>query len=519
MPDLSSTRTFAGDRLRIALVPLDERPVNVALPVGIATIAGAELVLPPATALPDIRKPGNVDVIADWLSTIAGEVDALVVSIDTLVFGGLIAARTTADLSATVLGRLDVLRRIREAHPGLPISAVSLVMRATNSYNPQEEPLYWADHGKEIHHLGALHHRDFLTDLGVREDGGNADALKALRASLPADVLSDFQLRRLRNHQVNLAVLGLASQKVLDTLLITADDTAEHAAGSVEQLWLAQWMKVLPEGATVLMYPGADEVAAVLVARQLALLSGHKAQFTIACAQAGGLERIAKYENSPVETAIARQLAASGAIVTDDESVELLVIHAPDIRRRDFVHDVIDFDEADKAAAMETADLIAEHLGAGKRVALADLRYANGADPLLVNLLIDRGHVLQLSAYGGWNTAGNALGSVVAAAAAIQIGRASGTLDEVAARRMLLHRLAEDFAYQAVVRIRLQEKMDLLYGVRKFPSPAIETETGIEMQQALSALLDRMTGADGARIGAVSFPWHRSFEINFEVLL
>jgi hypothetical protein len=511
------SQTAAQPRLRIALVPLDERPVNIELPIGIASIAGAELVLPPASALPDIRKPGDVDAIASWLSRIAGEVDALVISIDTLVFGGLIAARTTDDLGATALGRLELLRQIRLAHPKLPMSAVSLVMRATNSYNPQEEPLYWADHGKEIHQLGALHHRDFLTDVGARADEGNLQALRSMRASLPAAVLADFEIRRLRNHQVNLAALGLASQNVLDTLLITADDTAEHAAGSVEQLWLAQWMKVLPEGATVLMYPGADEVAAVLVARQLSVLTGQVARFVVSCAEADGLERIAKYENSPVKTAIDRQLAASGAQIASDDQAEVLVVHAPDTRRRDFVHDIIDFDAADQLAARQTAALVAEHLEAGRRVALADLRFANGADPLLVGQLIEAGNAQRLTAYGGWNTAGNALGSVVAAAAAAQIGRAAGTFNESAARRMLMHRLVEDYAYQAVARTALQERLDRDYGTRKYVSEAVEADIASQMQDVLTGHLRRITQDDRSALSNVSFPWHRSFEINFEV--
>ena len=79
-------------------------------------------------------------------------------------------------------------------------------------------------------------------------------------------------------------------------------------------------------------------------------------------------------------------------------------------------------------------------------------RRHHGADPLLIEELHRRGILLRLVAYGGWNTAGNALGSVVAAAAAIQIGRAAGTLDAAAARRVLLHRLIEDFAYMTDAR-------------------------------------------------------------------
>lgn len=502
-------------RRRIALVPLDERPVNVGLPIAIAAIAGAELVLPPAALMPDIRQPGDADAIGEWLLETAQTVDGVVASIDTMAFGGLIAARTTQDDLVTALRRLSVLSALRANNPDLPVAAVSLVMRATNSYNPQEEPLYWAEVGKELHQLGALHHRDFLVRSGDISAPENAAALQALRDQLGAEILTDFEIRRLRNHQVNLAMIGLAAQRVVDPLLITADDTAEFAAGSLEQLWLEQWMTVLPSGGQVLMYPGADEVAAVLVARQLSIMSGIVARFAVACAEPDGLERIAKYENSPIKTAVARQLAASGAALdADSEDAEILVVHAPDPKRRDYVHDQWTFDEEDRHAATRTADLVASLVTAGKRVALADLRYANGGDPLLVEDLLARQQLLDLSAYGGWNTAGNSLGSVVAAAAAGQLGAAMGTLDPEAARTMLLHRLVEDYAYQAVLRNGLQRRLDEEFGTRKFEAEGLERRIETEMEAELNAMLQQLAPGS-ARVTQVRFPWHRSFEIDF----
>ncbi|MBN9308067.1 DUF4127 family protein, partial [Devosia sp.] len=509
--------------LSLAFLPLDERPVNIGLPAGIAAIAGATLVLPPADLLPDLRRPGDADALGRWLGDTAASTDAVIASLDMLCYGGLIAARTTADTTLTALTRLDVLRRLHADHPDLPLCAVSLVMRASNSYNPQEEPDYWAQHGMELHKLGALHHRDLLETLGAGEFGGNAEALAALRADLPGDIVADFERRRLRNHHVNLEAIALASEGVLDPLLITADDTAEHSAGSVEQVWLGQWTRVLPIAGEVLMYPGADEVAAVLVARQLAAHLGVTPRFTVECADPPGMERIAKYENSPMREAVERQIRASGSLVVNDPGAMALVVHAPDPKRRDHCGMVIDrsgqhdakgsaFDVADTAEAVKTADLIATLLAAGRDVALADLRYSNGADPLLVEELHRRGILLDIVAYGGWNTAGNALGSVVAAAAAIQIGRAAGTLDAGAAQRMLLHRLIEDYAYMTLARNPYNA------GVYSFRDRGEEARAEAAVADDLDASLKRLTGRLDLGITNVTFPWHRSFEIDFTIV-
>lgn len=508
--------------LSLAFLPLDERPVNIGLPAGIAAIAGATLVLPPAGLLPQLRQPGDAEALGRWLAGTAASTDAVIASLDMLCYGGLIAARTTADTTLEALGRLDILRQLHAAHPDLALCAVSLVMRASNSYNPQEEPDYWAQHGMELHKLGALHHRDLLETVGGTFDG-NATELQALRTALPGDVVADFERRRLRNHHVNLEAIALASEGVIDPLLITADDTAEHSAGSAEQVWLKQWSKVLPISGEVLMYPGADEVAAVLVARQLGARHGVAPRFTVECADPPGMERIAKYENSPMREAVERQIRASGSTIVDDPKAMALVVHAPDPRRRDHCGMVIDksgnhdaggsaFDATDAVEANKTADLIAALLSAGRDVALADLRYSNGADPLLVEELHRRGLLLDIVAYGGWNTAGNALGSVVAAAAAIQIGRAAGTLDAAAAQRMLLHRLIEDYAYMTLARNPYNA------GVYPFPDRAEEARAEVAVANDLDASLKRLTGRLDLGITNVTFPWHRSFEIDFTIV-
>lgn len=503
--------------LSLAFLPLDERPVNIGLPAGIAAIAGATLVLPSDELLPKLRQPGDADGLGRWLETTAATTGAVIASLDMLCYGGLIAARTTGDTTLQALGRLDTLRRLHAAHPDLPLCAVSLVMRASNSYNPQEEPDYWAQHGVELHKLGALHHRDLLETVGGTF-AGNAAELETLRAELPGEVVADFERRRLRNHQVNLEAIALASEGAIDPLLITADDTAEHSAGSAEQVWLKQWSKVLPISGEVLMYPGADEVAAVLVARQLGAHFGVVPAFTVECADPPGMERIAKYENSPMREAVERQIRASGSRIVDEASAMALVVHAPDPRRRDHCGMVIGkdaggsgFDAADEAEANKTADLIAALVKAGRDVALADLRYSNGGDPLLVEELHRRGILLDIVAYGGWNTAGNALGSVVAAAAAIQIGRGAGTLDAIAAKRMLLHRLIEDFAYMTEARRPYNA------GVHTFADGQEEGRAEAAVCDDLDASLKRLTGRTDLGIADVRFPWHRSFEIDFTI--
>jgi hypothetical protein len=489
-------------RPRIALLPLDDRPVNVRLPGDVAAVAGVTLDVPPAELLPSYRTAGDAAALGEWLLERAADPATvhLVVSVDMLLYGGLIASRTSDDTTRTVLERLDVLREVRRRRPDLPISAVSLVTRASNSYSAAEEPAYWTTHGKEIHALGGDAHRL----LGETEVLPLADL-----TPVPADVVSDYSTRRLRNHIANLSALALVEDSTLDFLAITADDTAPFAAGSAEQVWLRHWMRMLPSGRSVLMYPGADEVGAALVARALAAHAGVTASFSVACADADGMTRIPPYENMSLSASASRQIRAAGAVEVDEGGDVTLVLHAPDPDRHDMFRGRPDAVDADAVAG--TVALVQARLDAGEHVALADVRYPNGADEALVRALAEADLLGRLEAFGGWNTAGNTLGSVVAVAAAAVVGRAAGTFDARAARIALLTRLLDDFAYQAVV--RTDSGAALFPDIYPMTDDAQVAKAEAAIRDELSSLLEAMLPADGVQIAELTLPWRRSFEI------
>ena len=81
--------------MQIGLIPLDERPVNTRYPEMIAQIGGATLHIPPREILSVYRRPALCDDLLHWLEDLAPHLDALIVSFQTLGYGGLIASRTS----------------------------------------------------------------------------------------------------------------------------------------------------------------------------------------------------------------------------------------------------------------------------------------------------------------------------------------------------------------------------------------------------------------------------------------
>ncbi len=109
-----------------------------------------------------------------WLRELAAAegdgVNRLIVCIDTLVHGGIIPARITADSPRVALDRLDLLRELHEVRaaadtPALVITAASLVMRASDSFSAVEEPEYWSTYGRTLHAFGGALHRALEADL------------------------------------------------------------------------------------------------------------------------------------------------------------------------------------------------------------------------------------------------------------------------------------------------------------------------------------------------------------------
>lgn len=485
----------------IGLLPLDERPVNVGLVRDVAAIAGVELATPPASALPRFRVPADTGALATWLLDTAADerTRALVVSVDMLVHGGLIPARTSSDSPATVIERLDVLRGIRASRPDLRLLAVSLITRASDSYSNVEEPEYWSSVGRELHALGGATHRAW-------------EGQVAREVDVPGEFRADFAGRRLRNHLVNLAALGLKWDGVIDHLSLTADDTADYSAGSAEQRWLAYWQLLHPVDG-VAMHPGADETGAVLVARALLGLAQVRPVVSVLPGDPDGMLLTPPYENLPLRESIPRHVESAGGGVGDDGDVAV-VVHTSDPARGDQFSLEQPVDDA--AAARRTADVVERALERFETVAVADVRYANGADATFVRELAERGLLWRLSAYSGWNTAGNAAGSAIALALAEVAGRALGTLDRRSRRVALARRVLDDYAYQAVVR---REVVPDLFDGRINPLPEdAARDAARSLTGRLAPHLSALGAPDTIHLRGVELPWRRSFEVDLDVI-
>ncbi len=508
--------------LILALLPLDERPVNTRYPQMLGAIGGADVLLPPPEMRGAGRVPADLAAVAAWLREVADRADAAIVSCDFLGFGNLINARISLDSAADVLARL---RLLAEINPACPVHAFSLITRVANADDAVEEPAYWATWGTRFSQYARLTHQ---AERGALED---AETLVRLDATLPPDLKADWLTRRLRNHTVNLGLLDMAVRGQVTALRLTSDDTSPFGFPTWERDWLRGWAGLLGPSVAgrVLMHPGADEVGSALLAKLLTERAGYAPRVGIVYSTPGDAALVAPYEDRPVRETVEGQIAACGGVVAADGDAcdFVLGVATPSPRRTDYRPAYLAEDRVTRTSDYE---VFLAHLGGlqarGVPIALADVAYPNGADPLLAEMLLAPGCPLapgRLAAYGAWNTAGNTLGVVIAQAVCAGLvgddpARAS------AQRAFLAHRFLEDWGYQSVVRREARAEAGRLWG-RPEPDPDSAGE-----QDALCAFIEAHLGAHLAALrargvgeglaltpGSVRLPWRRTFEVDFSL--
>jgi hypothetical protein len=541
---------------KIVLLPLDERPVNTRYPEMLAAIGGAELRLPPVKIRGLQRTPARFDHLIPWLQEAALDANACIVSCDFLGYGNLINARISDDNAATVLGRLAVLADICTC---IPVHAFSLVTRVSNADDNVEEPLYWEQWGSRFYRYSRLRHKSETGTLTTAE----SDDLAELRGVLPPDMMRDWMTRRLRNHSVNLALLEMAARHQVSSLLLTSDDTAAYGFPTRERDWLRSWSDLVGPALAdrVRMYPGADEVGSALVARLINEAAGRIPRVWIEYAIPGDEEIVAPYEDRPVRETVTGQIAGCGCTVamSIEEADWILGVVTPSPRRTDYRPEFLMPDRSERTDAYKAflnrladlrdsqaeapapypdsrAETPALHpeaeagtpaprsdVWAGLPIAIADVAYPNGSDPLFSELLLADDCPIEpgrLAAYGAWNTAGNTLG-VVVAQAALSTGNPKAVDEQ---KRFLAHRFLEDYGYQLIVRREARAFAEATWGRHEPDSGSAdeqkETRDFVEhrLRQVLTELQARGIGT-GLHIvkGSVLFPWWRTFEIDFEL--
>ena len=230
--------------MNIAFIPIDNRPVCYTLAKQIADInSDIKFFMPDRDWLGDLTKYADTKKLFKWLEELP-TVDAIVISLDTVAYGGLISSRRCPDTFEEIKDRIYKLRDILSSKQA-KIYAFSSIMRISNNNVNEEEKEYWNKWGKKIFDYSYQTHK-----LGCESCITNV---------IPVEILDDYMSTRKRNFEINKIYLEWQKEGLFDTLVFSKDDCAEYGFNVIEAKAL--------EASGGFVKTGADEIPLTLLAR------------------------------------------------------------------------------------------------------------------------------------------------------------------------------------------------------------------------------------------------------------
>jgi hypothetical protein len=541
---------------RVALLPLDDRPVNYDHPWWLGSAAGIDVVRPPREWLGSPLRSAAHERLVDWLRDEASSVDGLAVAIDTLGYGGLIPSRQSTTALEDVVLALEPLRAIRAARPSAPILVFNILMRVNRSNSAEEEKAYCATYGADLFRLSYL---DDKVGRGDADDGESTER-DQLAAAVPSEIVADYRAGRARNHAINRLMLDWAADGVVDYALIAQDDTAPYGWNIAEARELRRLIERDGLAGRASVYPGADEVGSLLIAAFACRQANFAPRVWPRYSGVDGAFAVTAYEDRPFGELIKAHLGPLGGSLagSPDDADLILAVNAPGVvqaeawlqvavrdpdrtgvRTRSSALDPAAISRADREMTStrrdgdELARSVAVDIAAGRTVAIVDVAFVNGADLAFAGNLLARVPLARLAAYAAWNTAGNSLGSALAQGVVRAITcRAEQPAQVLNAHLTLLFiHLLDDYVFQGLVRteLLLEDLPSLGLGVsfERLPErvlPEIEGRLSQRFQPYVESIGERLAAGSVANgptawrvtayaIEPPTLPWQRVFEV------
>lgn len=439
--------------MKIAFLPIDNRPVCYTLPKLIAGIDDSvEFSLPERNLLGDLKHIANINGLFAWLKKLPPQ-DAIILSLDTLIYGGLIPSRRGKETLDELKSRLVVLKEILK-EKNSKIYATSSIMRISNNNFNEEEKEYWNQYGKKIFEYSYNLHKN-----------GNA------QTDVPSEILMDYLKTRNRNFEVNKIYLKYQKEGLFDTLVFSKDDCAQYGLNVKE----AQELQNMG-GFTK---TGADEIPLSLLSRVINKTIKIYPKFL----EPDYKNLISNYEDVSVEESVKGQIELAGCEVCNDEHNADLILYVNNFKDK----------QGEIVMGVDTQSFEGKFTPVQKPYMIADVRFANGGDnsfvgELFKNKLDDK----YFYGYSAWNTTANTLGSLICGA---KFKYCAQKYNKENFKKLQITRFLDDWAYQANVR-QMLKKTD-------------ENELSLLMKEFEPIVFDVLHSKFDVKY---SYPWHRLFE-------
>lgn len=493
------------DAETVLYVPQDDRPVSLKYTVETAEDAGFTVLTPPQNLISGKTYQGYADQMLDWVEQNAGRADVMVISTDSLIYGGLVDSRKHNIPMATLQARVKRIEAIKAANKHLKIYGFGTVMRSPRASGGGTEPAYYGDYGPTIFQIAALQDKMDAGTLTAEE----ASQLMALQSSVPVEYLQDWFDRRQKNMTVNRNLIDEVRKNVFQYFALGHDDTSSLSQSAMEGRYLTKYAKDLPI-TKYGSFPGADQLGLLLMARSRVDESSVQPSFEVIYPLGGAGKTVPHYEDQSIDKTIAQHVEAVGGTMTTSGKPDVLLAVNTPLTTTTGESEAFENFPMISNSTNAFVDRIEAALNQGVDVSVADIAYSNGSDNTLVGSFYKRGLLYKLGAYNGWNTASNTVGYAVAQ------GLLSKTMSPQGHKDMLTQQYLDNWAYQANIRKDIYRMQDTIRTDNVRYSGELNERLESYLGERIQDFAEKYLGIDPRTVSA-RFPWGRLFETDISV--
>ena len=496
---LLSGGLFSAEAKTILLVPQDDRPVSLAYTVSTAEKAGYDVLTPPKAYLSGKNYHGSPDQVWQWIKQNMAKADCVVLSTDTLIYGGLVDSRKHNESLDTLMARENRISQLHKSYPQVPIYAFGTIMRTPYASNSGVEPYYYSNYGNALYRISGLQDKMDIGDITNEE----AAELLSLKLTVPSEYLQDWFKRRSKNNAINRMLMKDTQSGLFAYYCEGHDDNSKNSQSAMEARYLGkQSQKLSPK--VYGSFPGADQLALLLIARYHNDINHLKPTFASIYPLGRAEDTVPSYESQPIGKTISEHIEAVGGVMAGKQTPDIVLAVNTPLSSTGESGQFSNYGMM-KPSTTDFMHRVKDVVDRGIPVSMVDVYFANGSDNTLMSLMGQNDLLYKVAAYNGWNTASNTIGYAIAQAILAPDMSAQDHKD------MLIEQYIDNWAYQANVRKNINRLTELEHTNYK-PTPAMKEEMIAQLQD----FAKRKMGLDPATISA-DFPWGRLFEIDAKV--
>jgi len=480
--------------LKVVVIPLDSRPCNYSWVKKYADYASIDLTISDFEKTGDLHKGFDTDNLDSWLFENCQNTDTLLVSIDAITSGGLIQARQGTFSIEQAIKNVDYLKKVKEMYPTIKIHAFDTIMRTSITAYDEETSRYWALINEYSRILGENH---------FNPKDEYKKRIKELEDAIPERVLNSYLDARNKKHQINKYLIDLVENNIVEYCVLLQEDTQPSGIQVIENDILNELVVSKHLGNRISIYNGTDEGTVILLAKILFEDLDHKPSVHFMFPDEKLKSKVMKFEDREVYFNCLRLAGVVGFEIKPIQEADYVIpVYTEDNNYDLDLSRPVEVPLSDEKKYLEFISKTNHLIKQGRKVGFVDLHHPNGGSlDLLKKIDFDN-----LLAYSAWNTASNALGSLIAL---LGVHAYNPNTD---LSKFLYERIIDDCIFQTEVRRKINAKLIKeninIYDLGKSGSYS-------------SNLIDSAMKVDTDFLGEVKYkivlPWNRTFEIDIDM--